>query len=72
MSAPKPPPPPLSSLMAQIKEETAAMPITDEQSFRTTCEVDEKEILVMAFKGTGVCGEYCRKVRDGEIVDERS
>lgn len=31
------------------------------------CEVDDKPIEMMAFKGTGVCSEICRKVRDREI-----
>lgn len=31
------------------------------------CEKCGQPILVMAFKGTGVCGELCRKLRAGEI-----
>lgn len=31
------------------------------------CEKCGRPILVMAFKGTGVCGELCRKLRAGEI-----
>lgn len=34
----------------------------------TACEVDQKPILTMAFKGTGVCSDLCRKVRGGETV----
>lgn len=45
--------------------------LENDLSVRTTCIVDGKEITVMSFKGTGVCCEYCRKVRDGELVDER-
>lgn len=32
------------------------------------CEVDKKPILVMAFKGTGVCSDLCRKARGGETT----
>jgi hypothetical protein len=34
------------------------------------CVVDGRPILTMSFKGTGVCGELCRKVRDGELTLE--
>ena len=44
----------------------------DALSTRTECIIDGKPIHMLAFKMTGVCCEYCRKVRDGEIVDERS
>ena len=33
---------------------------------RTRCEVDGRAIRVIAFLGTGVCSEDCRKKRDGE------
>jgi hypothetical protein len=36
------------------------------------CEVCNKEIKTMAFKKTGVCGENCRKVRDGETTEQRA
>lgn len=45
--------------------------ITEEPEFceRGTCR---QRIHTMSFKGTGVCGERCRKVRDGEAtVTER-
>jgi hypothetical protein len=32
------------------------------------CEVDGKQIRTMAFKGTGVCCELCRKKRAGEVI----
>lgn len=33
------------------------------------CGVCKSEILTMSFKGTGVCGENCRKRRDKETPD---
>jgi hypothetical protein len=39
--------------------------------FDEVCDVDGEKIVVMTFKGTGVCCEYCRKVRDKEITDDR-
>lgn len=33
------------------------------------CEVCSKKINTMTFKGTGVCGEDHRKVRDGDGVN---
>lgn len=33
------------------------------------CEICYKKIEVMCFKGTGVCGEICRKIRDKEPLD---
>lgn len=33
---------------------------------RTECSECGRSIAVMAFKGTGVCSEDCRKKRDGE------
>ena len=32
------------------------------------CEKCGRDITVMCFKGTGVCGELCRKLRAGEIT----
>lgn len=32
------------------------------------CEVCAKKIRTMAFKGTGVCCDLCRKTRGGETV----
>jgi predicted nucleic acid-binding Zn ribbon protein len=31
------------------------------------CEICKQQILVAIFKGTGVCSEHCRKIRDGEV-----
>lgn len=31
------------------------------------CEVDERPIVMLAYMGTGVCCELCRKYRDKEI-----
>lgn len=28
------------------------------------CEICDKEILTMTFKGSGVCGDICRKVKE--------
>lgn len=33
---------------------------------KTACRVCGKEPQVMAFRGTGVCSELCRKERDGD------
>lgn len=30
------------------------------------CQVCKREIKTMIFRGTGVCCENCRKIRDGE------
>jgi len=39
----------------------------DEEVKTENCSVCGKEVLVMAFKGTGVCSEDHRKIRDGEV-----
>jgi hypothetical protein len=31
------------------------------------CEVDQRPIIVQIYKGTGVCGELCRKFRNKEM-----
>jgi hypothetical protein len=33
------------------------------------CIICDTEIKTMSFKGTGVCGEIHRKMRDGEIPE---
>jgi len=35
------------------------------------CEVDSRPVRVMSFKGTGVCSEICRKLRDEEITETK-
>lgn len=37
---------------------------------RDICRVDLRVIQIMSFKGTGVCCERCRKLRDGEPIDQ--
>jgi hypothetical protein len=36
------------------------------------CTVCTKKIRIMTFKGTGVCSENCRKIRDGEDPNKPS
>lgn len=36
---------------------------------RDICRVDLRVIRAMTFRGTGVCCERCRKLRDGEPID---
>lgn len=36
------------------------------------CEICGKKIETMSFRGTGVCGENHRKIRDGEISPSRA
>lgn len=36
------------------------------------CSECNKPVETMAFKGAGVCGELCRKRRDGETPEVRS
>lgn len=38
-----------------------------EKKMDENCSVCKKKVETMAFKNTGVCGENCRKVRDGEV-----
>lgn len=40
-------------------------------SGKTHCVVDDNEIKVMSFRGTGVCSELCRKRRDNELTAEQ-
>lgn len=37
-----------------------------------TCSECGNKIQTMCFKGTGVCCENCRKVRDGEVAVVRA
>ena len=32
------------------------------------CQVDAKPVRVMAFKGTKICSEICRKLHAGEVT----
>jgi hypothetical protein len=41
---------------------------TEKVEGREFCVVDGAEILTMTWRGTGVCCDGCRKVRDGEVV----
>jgi hypothetical protein len=41
---------------------------TEKVEDREFCVVDRAEILTMTWRGTGVCCDGCRKVRDGEVV----
>lgn len=34
------------------------------------CEMCHSPVLTMCFKGTGVCGENCHKLRKGQLVIE--
>lgn len=34
----------------------------------TVCVMCMSNIETMCFRGTGVCGEICRKVKDGELL----
>lgn len=43
--------------------------MTDEHE---TCSECNSQIKTMAFRGTGVCGEDCRKQRDGENDQPKS
>jgi hypothetical protein len=43
--------------------------VSNHVKMKDICEVDGKVIKVMCFKGTGVCGEICRKIRDKEPLD---
>jgi len=36
------------------------------------CSECGREVKTMTFKGTGVCGEICRKLNDGEITKEEA
>jgi len=49
-----------SRFIATKKEQAAGIEI---------CEVDGNPVRTMAFKGTGVCCETCRKIRAGENLD---
>lgn len=36
------------------------------------CKICGNPVNTMSFRGTGVCGENCRKIRDGEIDDPKA
>lgn len=38
----------------------------EEKKMKNICEVCDKKIKVIAFQGTGICSENCRKIRDNE------
>lgn len=52
----------------RTKEDTSGQ----ESEKKETCGVCGSEPQVMAFKGSGVCSELCRKQRDGDTGTHRA
>lgn len=63
LGPPPQPLPPIPDLVALAAEEKGV-------DRRDICVVDLKVIQAMAFKGSGVCSENCRKTRDKEPINK--
>jgi hypothetical protein len=58
-----------TSMASGCEPPSMALTISDGKEHCSGCG---REIKTMAFKGTGACGELCRKVNDGEITKEQA
>jgi oligoribonuclease (3'-5' exoribonuclease) len=58
-----------TSMASGYEPPSMALTISDGKEHCSECG---REIKTMAFKGTGACGELCRKVNDGEITKEQA
>lgn len=59
-------------VMTEAQLNTIATYVFDSTSLVKHCEVDGKPIKMIAFRGTGVCCELCRKIRDGQVTEEEA
>jgi hypothetical protein len=58
-----------TTMAAGYEPPSMSLTISDGKEHCSECG---REVKVMTFKGTGVCGEICRKLNDGEITKEQA
>lgn len=67
----RPPINPNTGLPYALTEEQERWDAVKTQELEEECEICTFPIVTMIFRGTGVCGERCRKKKMGERDEER-